>query len=265
MVGLIALLPALSGCPLSFEKEEVENAAPTTYFLQNPGPITFSNEVFFSWDGSDTDSDIVAYQFQMVMTDSIYFETGGAAGTVIESIDPRNLTGGEQWSDRTTRASRTFPQLDDGFYELRVRAIDSEGLVDDNPAEHRFEVFFDDILPQAVIISPTQGRLNGVQSVLFTFDASDESRNSITPRDELQYSYQLRALSLTDCTQHLSDPFTPWTFFPSDGLPITVGNAAPTIYTDMFPNDCEWEFTIRARDLAGNIGSATLIVIQNGS
>ncbi|HET9887777.1 MAG TPA: hypothetical protein VFR10_09700, partial [bacterium] len=251
LAALILLIAVLSGCPLSFESEPRPNAAPTTFFLGEPSDTTFSNQMQFSWNGTDEDSDVVAYQFQLVYLGE------DAPGPPVESIDPPNSTGEEEWSDRTIDDFHSFVELDDGFYEFRVRAVDQQGVPDPNPARHTFFVFFDDIAPQPDIISPpgeatriTATRIN------FLFTASDQSRNKTTLRSKLEYSYQLRATSLTACSSHTNDVFTDWKKFPSDStVNVLVGDQAPTIYSDLFSNNCSWTFTLRVRDPANNIGT----------
>ncbi len=260
LAGLGALVLAESGCPLSMEREEGANDPPDTYFLVSidTPDTTFRNEVFFNWAGSDTDNDVVAFQYQLVQVDSTYYFSGGNSGTAFESIDPRNFTGAEQWSDRTTDDARTFSNLDDGFYELRARSIDSNNLSDPQPAEDRFVVFFDDVNPLPVITDPTttSSRIT-TNSITFTFTASDESRNDVTLREHLEYQYQLRAESVAACNEHLSDVFTDWARFPAGDDEITVGNDNPTIYNDLITVGCGWIFTLRVRDPARNVGTVT--------
>jgi hypothetical protein len=260
LAALVAAIAVFSGCPFEFESEPRPNAAPTTFFLLNPADTTFSNQMSFSWNGTDEDSDVVAYQYQLV-----YISQTNPDSPPEYSLDPPNTTGAEQWSARTTDDFRSFVDLDDGFYEMRVRAIDQQGTVDPDPARHKFYVFFDDIQPEVEITFPTTPRLNGQTSIVFTFNASDLSRNSETPRTNLEYSYQLRANSLTLCGSHLNDVFTDWVHFPSGDQAITVGNAPPTVYSDLFSIGCTWTFTVRVRDPANNIGDATFTIEQNGS
>jgi len=249
---LVAAVAVFSGCPFEFASEPRENAAPTTFFLANPTDTTFSNQMSFSWNGTDEDSDVVAYQFQLV-----FFEFNPDEPP-IASIDPPNFTGAEQWSGRTTDDFRSFVDLHDGFYEMRVRAIDQQGTVDPDPARHKFFVFFDDISPEPDILIPeTESSRITTTTITFTFTARDFSRNGITDRKDLEYSYQLRAESQELCGSHISDAFTEWEKFPSSGDPVTVGNEAPTVYNDLFPNGCSWMFTLRVRDPAGNIGIVT--------
>lgn len=263
LLVLITALVALSGCPLDFKPEDETNQTPLTFFLGDPPDTTFRNEIFFNWNGTDLDSDVVAYQFQLVSVDSAYNFSGGLAGNVIESIDPR---GGPEvrWSSRTTDDSRVFADLDDGFYEMRVRAIDSRNNVDDNPARHLFFVFYDDIVPEPEIIDPADEvvRLEGQPEIDFTFTARDFSRNSESPRATLEYSYQLRASSTVLCSSHLSDAATAWKKFPSGGELVTVGGEPPTQYTDLLSCSCDWVFTLQVRDAAGNIGRKTRLIKQ---
>lgn len=270
LTGLCLLGLALSGCPLSFEKEETENIPPTTFFLVDPPDTTFSNEMFYNWDGTDPDSDVVAYQYQLVLTDAAYYFSAGASGTVLESIDPRNFTGAEQWSDRVTDVARTFANLDDGYYELRVRAIDAKGVFDETPAKDRVFVYFDDIAPVPVITSPTQGRLNGNTSVTFSFDATDESRSQVTPREQLTYTYRLAQTQTSLCNpdEHANDPPEPLRFFPPGEVDVTVTGSTvtipPSLYNNLQTIDCRWTFTLQVRDPAGNLGTVSFEVTQNG-
>ena len=258
LLALVGSAAFLSGCPFEFESEPQDNTAPTTFFLGEPADTTFLNTMQFSWNGTDEDSDVVAYQTQLV-----YYENN-PNGPPVESVDPPNSDGSEEWSDRTTDDFRLFSELADGHYEMRVRAVDQQGLPDTDPARHRFYVFFDDIFPLVEILFPTQGRLNGVEDIEFHFNASDESRNSTTPREALEYRYQLRAVSLTACTQHLSDQFTEWTKFPPGDNPIVVDEGENGPYNDLFPVNCEWTFTLNVRDPAGNVTTETFDIFQNG-
>lgn len=263
-VVLAVALAALSGCPFEFDKEPRDNTPPNTFFLTQPPDTTFQNLISFNWNGVDLDSDVVAYQFQLVVTDAQYYFTGGAAGQVLESIDPRGGPG-EQWSARTLDVFRSFTELDDGYYEFRIRSIDADGVADPEPGRHRFFVFYDDVVPDVVLLSPTQARLNGLTSAVFVFNASDQSRNSTTPREQLEYSYQLRALSLTLCTTHTNDQPTEFRKFPPGTDPVTVGNEPPTLYSDLIGTGCEWMFTLRVRDPARNIAILNFRIEQNGT
>lgn len=267
VAALGGLAAALAGCPLEFRKEGGDNAKPRTFFDVAPDDTTFSNEAFFTWLGTDLDSDVVAYQYQLVETDSVYYYAAGQQGRVLRSIDPRReFTGSEEdtfvWSDRTLDNSQAFSELNDGWYEMRARSIDDGGQLGD-AAILRFYVFFDDVPPSPIIITPRPGSSNaacgrlpeGVTSWTFFVDATDESRNATTPRTQLEYSYQLRARSSITCTTHLTDGFTEWRRFPTGGLPIEVGNSPPTVYSDLFDQFCGWEFTFRVRDPAGNVAS----------
>lgn len=272
--ALAGLAGLLAGCPFEFKKDGGDNALPRTFFDAAPGDTTFSNEAFFTWLGTDLDSDVVAYQYQLVETDSVYYYSAGQSGRVIRSIDPRReFTGSESdtlWSDRTLDNSQAFSELNDGWYEMRARSIDDAGFAG-APAILRFYVFFDDVPPTPIIIDPRPGgtaaacgRLpnTGITSWTFFVDATDDSRNAATPRTQLEYSYQLRARSSITCTTHLTDSFTEWRRFPSDGLPIEVGNAPPTVYSDLFDQFCGWEFTLRVRDPAGNVASTPCCITK---
>ena len=258
LFALVAGIAVLSGCPFSFESEPRPNAAPTTFFLGEPADTTFLNQMQFSWNGTDQDSDVVAYEFQLV------FLGDSPNGPPQESVDPPNSTGEEEWSARTTDDFRSFVELDDGFYEMRVRAIDQQGQFDLDPARHTFFVFFDDIAPLPdIILPPGEGARITQTSIRFLFTASDESRNQTTNRADLEYSYQLRATSQTACATHINDVFTDWKKFPSDpNQNVPAGGDPPTIYDDLFSNDCSWIFTLRVRDPAGNIGTTTFQVTK---
>lgn len=275
--ALLGLAALLAGCPFEFRKEGAGNSAPTTFFDVAPGDTTFSNEAFFTWLGTDLDSDVVAYQYQLVETDSLFYYTAGQQGHVLRSLDPRReFTGSETledtylWSDRSLDNSQSFAELNDGWYEMRARAIDDAGQASTAPARYRFYVFFDDVPPTPVIIDPRPGSSNpacgrlpsGVSSWSFFLDAADESRNALTPRSQLEFSYQLRARSTVTCNTHLTDSFTEWMRFPSDGLPVEVGQVPPTIYTDLFDPFCGWDFTFRVRDPAGNVATVSCCVTQ---
>jgi hypothetical protein len=266
----------LSGCPFQFEEEASENTAPNTYFEFAPPDTTFRNEVSYGWVGTDLDSDVVAYQFQLVQTDELYYFSTGAEGNVLLSISPHLVPGPLEeedrkfirWGERQTENFKSFSDLEDGWYEFRARAIDEQGVVDGSPAATRCYVFFDDVAPVPIIVSGG-GRLEGRTFTTFCVDAYDLSRSSSTPRELLQYSAQLRATSSTLCTQHLSDPFAAdndrqdgvedgWGFFPpeSEG-PLCIGEEPPFLYIDLFPPGCKWTFTLRVKDPAGLISSTT--------
>jgi hypothetical protein len=278
VVGLLGLIVVLSGCPLSFDKEERDNQPPFTFFDVTPADTTFTNEAFFRWIGTDLDSDVVAYQYQLVETDSLWFESEGQLGSLIDSIDPPgdpNDSNGdprELWTPRRTDNFQSFADLDDGWYEMRARSIDQEGAPSD-PAVFRFYVFFDDVPPVPIIgtvdgqgnNNQMCGRIGQVTSWTFLINASDESRNTTTPRSAVEYSYELRGRSQVNCTSHLSDGFTDWRFFPAGDEPLRVGDGPPTLYTDLFDAVCRWDFTLRARDPAGNIATTSCCITREGS
>jgi hypothetical protein len=268
LAGLAALL---AGCPLEWENEGGDNSPPFTFFDVMPNDTTFTNEAFFTWLGTDLDSDVVAYQYQLVETDSEYFFSDGQRGRVLRSIDPRREYGAggetaELWSEQVLDNSQSFSDLPDGWYEMRARAIDDAGTPSTAPARRRFYVFFDDIPPTPIIVTPrpgTQtpacGRIN-VNAWTFFLTAVDSSRSAVTPREQLQYSYQLRGLSVETCSTHLTDPFTEWTNFPAGADPVEVGALPPTVYSDLFDPTCGWELTLRVRDPAGNLATAPCCV-----
>lgn len=252
-VGLLMLgvVFALSGCPLSIEKEQRDNAAPNTFFDSTPPDTTFQNEVSFRWLGTDLDSDVVAFQYQLVEVDSLYYFTNGANGTVIRSLDPRSESGEQQWTERVTDNFQTFRDLDDGWYEMRARSIDSGGQPDESPATKAFFVFFDDIPPVPEIRS-TCGRIGALTSYVFEFTASDASRRATTPRSAIEYAVQLRSNSCSMCPEHCADSFTDWRRFPDNDVEnlLTAGNSPPTVYSDLFSRPCVFTFTLRVRDPA---------------
>jgi hypothetical protein len=128
------------------------------------------------------------------------------------------------------------------------------------------------VLPEAIIgtIDPNTGvndcgggRLGGSQTHTFLINATDRSRNGVTPRSLLEYRVQLRADNQSICQTHIGDPFTEWRRFPDDSdTPIVIGDAPPTQYNDLFPTGCTWTFTLEVRDLAGNRGQATCGIEQ---
>jgi hypothetical protein len=261
---------AVSGCLFRFEKESPPNVLPNTYFDIAPPDTTFVNEVSFLWVGTDLDSDVVAYQFQLVETDAVYFFSRGTQGSVIRSIVPRSESGAEQWVDRTTDDFETFLGLDDGWYEFRARSIDARGAVDDSPARKQFYVFFDDIppLPEVRPIGTNigcGGRIAPLTGWTFAITASDASRSSTTPRSLLEYSVQLRAESANTCSEHLADSFTEWRRFPTDDIDdlVIIGDQPPTVYQDLFSANCTWNFTLRVRDPAGLIAAANCSINTN--
>lgn len=278
------MLLALPGCPLKFEDEPGTNAPPNTFFDRQPpfltggggcggggggfGPqehtkwISFLNEVSFSWLGTDLDSDVVAFQFQLVETDSLYYATEGLRGSVLRSLDPRSESPEEQWSERVTDDFQAYQQLPDGWYEFRVRALDASAQPDDSPARSRFEVFFDDI-PPAPEIRNTCGRIGSGTSKLFFVTASDLSRSGIVPRSLLEWRARLRSDSPTMCPEHAADQFTPWTCFPDDNVDnlIKLGDQPPTQYQDLFSRPCSWTFVLQVRDPSGKIGSVECPVL----
>jgi hypothetical protein len=272
IVTLVALLGFvwLGGC-FEFEKEATSNAQPRTFFDFAPPDTTFANEVSFRWIGTDLDSDVVAYQYSLVETDSLWYYTAGVEGSVVRIVAPTAEARDEEgWSQRGTDNFEAFALLPDGWYEMRARSIDDEGAVS-VPAVTRFYVFFDDIAPEIAIVSPPGsdrspcGRIGSATSWIFWFNATDDSRSSSTPRSRLQYSYQLRSRPNAACAgaSHSADAFTPFQFFPDDGtVPVAVGNALPTLYTDLFSGSCGWIFTLRIRDPAGNTSTTSCCISQ---
>jgi hypothetical protein len=261
---------AVSGCLFRYEKESTPNIVPNTYFDIAPPDTTFVNEVSFLWVGTDLDSDVVAFQYQLVETDALYFFSRGAQGAVLRSIVPRSESGAENWVDRTTDDFETFRDLPDGWYEFRTRAIDARGAVDDTPARKQFFVFFDDIAPLPEIRPIGNnlgcgGKIAPLTGWTFAITASDASRSSTTPRSLLEYSVQLRAESANTCSEHLADAFTAWRFFPNDDLDdvVIIGDQPPTVYQDLFSANCVWNFTLRVRDPAGLVSAATCSINTN--
>jgi hypothetical protein len=253
--------------PFEFRKQDRENTPPFTFFNTAPRDTTYSNQAFFVWLATDLDSDVVAYQYQLVETDQAYFESAGQNGRVLRSVVP-SLESADQdalnnlWSDRTLDNAQTFADLDDGWYEMRARGIDAGGVASDPPARKRFYVFFDDVPPTPIVVTPRPGsqdpacgRIPPVTTWTFWIDATDESRNATTPRRLLQYSYQLRGRRQDTCSTHLTDGFTDWTYFPAGSGAIEVGLLPPTQYTDLQDPECGWDFTLRVRDPAGNVAS----------
>jgi hypothetical protein len=262
---LVGLAIAAGGCPLRFEEDPQPNQAPNTFYERQPPDTSFVNEVTYAWLGTDLDSDVVAFQYQLVETDSLYYYSNGLQGSVIRSLIPRSESSEVMWTDRTTDDFQTFRDLEDGWYEFRTRSIDSRGAVDDTPATHRFFVFFDDIPPVAEIRDPC-GRIGGARRYVFPITASDDSRRSTTPRSKLEYSVQLRSQSPTACPAHAGDPFTDWRFFPSDDVDdlILIGDSPPTLYQDLDTAPCTWTFTLRVRDPAGLITVTTCDIVRDG-
>lgn len=272
-LGGLALL--LGGCPLEFRKPPEANSAPFTFFDTSPSDTTFQNEAFFVWLATDLDSDVVAYQYQLVETDSQYYFSAGQSGSILRSLDPPlestdQAALNERWTERTLDNFQSFGDLEDGWYEMRARGIDDAGTPSNPPARRRFYVFFDDVPPTPIIIDPrpgtTQpacGRIPAVTSWTFAIDAFDESRNATTPRERLQYSVQLRGRSQAFCTTHLTDGFTDWTFFPPGTAFLVIGTSPPTQYTDLNDQECGWEFTLRVRDPAGNTASVVCCITKN--
>jgi len=277
--SLVGLLALLSGCPLDFETEPRPNSAPFTFFDGAPGDTTFEKNVAFRWLGTDIDSDVVAYQYQLVYTDSEYYFSGGQGGTVLRSIAPPSPSGEEFWSGRETDSFQSFVDLDDGYYEMRARSIDDAGNISPT-ARHRFYLQFDDVVPCVITVlenwtlDPRYEDLceeveedgnEGCGRVLglglphtFFFTASDESRSGATPRSQLEYRYTIRGRSVLTCSTHLSDSPTEWASFPNDSdVPVR----GPT-YTDLDDADCGWDFKVEVRDPAGRIGVATCCVSQ---
>jgi hypothetical protein len=276
-----AALAAVSGCPLHVENEGQPNAAPNTFFERDPpfrvgggdcggglpaGEqeharwITFTSEVSFGWRGSDLDDDVVAFQYQLVETDSLYYLAGGLQGSVLRSLDPRSESGEAQWTERITDTFQTFRDLTDGWFEFRVRAIDAAGEPDGTPAISRFEVFFDNVPPVPTITNfVTQcGRMGSSTRAVFFITASDQSRKGATPRSQLQYSVQLRATqSVAQCP--IDFPvFTEWVCFPSDDPNdlVVIGTEPPSDYGSLTNNPpCVLTFTLRVRDPAGQVAT----------
>lgn len=259
---LLATIVAPLSCLLRYEEEESANEPPQTFFDVSTPDTSYTSDIFLRWVGTDKDTDIAAYQYRLVATDSLYYQTQGMCGQVLYSLDPAGPADDTLWSTRRRENFTRFFELDDGYYEFSVRSIDATGRHDPNPARTRFYVFFDDIPPVAVIESAC-GRLNGVTTKVFTINASDRSRRSTTPRSRLEYQYRLRALNSSLCKQHLNDPFTEWKKFPpNDLVPVLIGNQAPTFYNDLYSRGCRWEFNVRVRDAAGNVGTASCEIMQ---
>jgi hypothetical protein len=271
-VAFAALLVTLSGCPLSYETESDENIPPITFFEQPElddevlVPIVTDQDISFQWLGTDLDSDVVAYQFQWVETDSLYAYTGGLDGRVIRSIVPRREIeeGGpdEFWAERTTDNRETFTQLADGFYEMRVRAIDDTGTPDPTPARYRFEVFVDDVSPIPSFVPPECGGRISTTRYTFTCTAEDSSTYGVrSPRTSLSYRYRLRSVNASSCPAHAADNWTDWISFPDETTPIVIdgtriglpgvgGTGGP--YNDFFSPGCSWTFQFQVRDIGGN-------------
>jgi hypothetical protein len=293
--GLLLLIPIVAGCPLKFENEPRTNTEPFTYFEVAPGDTSFSDRVTFIWRGTDLDSDVVAYQFQLVETDSLYLVSDGLEGRVLRSIVPRREFGegedDELWTDRTTDTFEIFFDLADGWYEMRARAIDDRGLVDSTPARHRFLLNFDNVLPEITIETLQGGNLGTCarivedRDVAFIVTISDVNRRGIpTPYRQLAYRYELQ-----DCAGcppgggscgHRGGGFAPTEGFKRipfgagdstevavlliDGTTI-VADGGPTTsnpYTRMADN-CGWDFTVEVVDPAGNPGK-TICTINTG-
>ncbi|GJM44601.1 MAG: hypothetical protein DHS20C21_14430 [Gemmatimonadota bacterium] len=262
--ALAALGVLLSGCPFDFQKETRPNSPPFTFFDGSPADTTFDKNVNFRWLGTDLDSDVVAYQFQLVSTDAEFFFSGGQFGNVLSSINPLSPSPEENWSPRGTDNRQGFIDLEDGYYEMRARSIDDTGQFS-APAKHRFFLKFDDIVPQVTVLRAngetefTCGRVLVAGSPqTFYFTATDESRSGTTPRSELQYRYTLRGRSANTCTTHLADRASEWEFFPDDSQTPQIG---PT-YNDLLDGACGWDFRVEVRDPAGRIGAAVCCVTQ---
>jgi hypothetical protein len=276
-----ALLAFLPGCPVRVEDDPTPNTAPNTFFERDPpfrvgggdcggglpaGEqfharwITFTSEVSFSWRGSDLDNDVVAYQYQLVETDSLYYLTGGLQGTVLRSLDPRSESGEAQWTQRITDTFQTFRDLGDGWFEFRVRAIDAAGDPDGTPAVSRFEVFFDNVPPVPILVNRvTECRRMGSQTqASFLISASDQSRKGATPRSQLQYSVSLRATSGTAFCPVDFPTFTEWRCFPSDDPNdlVVIGMEPPFDYGSLQNSaGCVLTFTVRVRDPSGQVAT----------
>ncbi len=266
ITALILGAIALAGCPLSFESDDGTNVPPITFFENSPPDTSFDRLNTYRWLGTDLDSDVVAYQYQLVEVDSLYGTSGGALGGVIRSVDPdRRFRPGEDdvlWSDRQTDNFHTFDQMVDGWYEMRVRSIDDRGTFDPSPAKHNFFVFIDERAPNAVVLTETCTQCIEVNSWTFLCTASDSSsEDKPTPRTSLEYSYVLRGQS-TNCG-HSADAFTDWIFFPDatsileiDGSRVGgLDGGSGTRYDNLDATSCAWDFTFRVRDPAGNIAT----------
>ena len=89
-------------------------------------------------------------------------------------------------------------------------------------------------------------------------------------RSDLEFSVQLRATSIDNCTQHVADVFTEWQRFPDDSAtPVPIGGdgnltrtTPPTVYNDLFPPGCSWEFKVKVRDPAGNLDESSCVIEQ---
>ena len=274
--ALATLLVVLSGCPLSYETENSENQPPRTFFeapvipddFEGPFPVVTERDITFLWLGTDLDSDVVAYQFQWVETDEEYALTNGLSGRVLRSIVPRQEFAegddDELWSDRTTDNLETFTELVDGYYEMRVRAIDDQGTPDPTPARYRFEVFVDDVAPLPSFVPVECGGRISVTSYTFTCTAEDYSTFGVRSlRTNLLYRYRLRGNA--QACGHNSDSFTNWIRFRDETTPVVIdGREIGTpatggtggAYNDFFSSGCSWTFTFQVMDVGGNIGQA---------
>ena len=282
-VAGLALLP---GCPLRVEKIPTVNTPPNTYFQREPpsriglgncvpgqvsGPqlhthwVTYSNEVSFSWLGTDLDNDVAAYQYQLVETDSLYYETGGLQGTVVRSLDPPSQSGEENWTDRPSlvklqrQIRRQQPCAD------HRDSIDAAGAVDASPAISRFEVSFDDIPPVPEIRNSAQQckKIGNVTQAEFWITATDFSRRGPTPRKYLEYRVQLVGSSA--CQSHQAPGFTDWQCFRTDDPNdvVIIGTEPPTVYDDLLGGTgCEFTFTVEVRDPAGKLARAECVVAK---
>lgn len=265
-------VPSADPAPPHVHRDEdriiLPNSPPNTTIELAPATLFFSETPYFRWSTTDVNGRVVGSQYQLVETDEEYFDTDGAGGTVLRSVQPPANDGGFHWSSLVYGTSQSFREVPSGFFEFRVRAVDDRAEPDPTPAVHRFRVFHDTIPPVPTIGIPEDdgcGPLDGRTHQVFWINATDTGDDGPAPRSWLEYRVQLRSDNHVFCNSHLVDPFTDWTPFPDDSdAPIPIGIVPPTVYTDLEGNvGCSWTFTLEVRDPPGNRARRTCQIWVN--
>jgi hypothetical protein len=252
------VLSSLGASACSPSSEPGANSAPDTV-LQAPAETIWRSDVLIEWDGSDPDGEVVAFQMQLVATDSLYAASSGEEGEVLHSVEPAAESGDENWTAPDPASSVGFAGLDDGWYEFRVRAIDEAGEPDPTPSRAFFRVLLDESAPVPVILQDPPhncGRLHGDETThTFLITASDATTNDVPiPRAMLEHSWVFSPTSPTTCGSE-PEQSADWEPFP-DGAPV------PVEVSIGLERGCTRDFTLRVRDPAGNVATTSCALVR---